>query len=81
MNNISGLAKDVRADLQQAISTVNDHAGQTCIYVQFSDDPTEIDFIANSARITEGGFEFQAGIETLTGAIEEIAAIRTEVIH
>jgi len=66
--------------LRQAVQAVNDHAGETCVHVRFADDPGEIDFIANAARFADGAFEFQAGIETLAGSVEEIDAIRTEVI-
>ncbi len=72
---------DVGLHLRQAIETVNHHAGQTCVRLRFADDPDEIDFIANSARLIDGAFEFQAGIETLSGSIEELSAVRVDVIH
>jgi hypothetical protein len=71
---------EVDSALRQAVQAVNAHAGETCVHVRFSDDPGEIDFIANAARLIDGAFEFRAGIETLAGSVDEVDAIRTEVI-
>lgn len=63
-----------------AVKVVNSHAGETCVRLQFADEP-EIDFIADSARMVDGAFEFQAGFETLAGSVDELTRIQTEVIQ
>lgn len=71
---------NVATAVRDAVKLVNLHAGQTCVRLRFADDPSEIDFVANAARLGEGWFEFQAGFETYSGSFAELADIRTEVI-
>lgn len=75
------IALDVRTAMLRAVKAVNDHAGETCVHVRFANDPSEIDFIANAARMIDGAFEFCAGFETLAGSVDEVDAVRTEVIQ
>lgn len=79
MSNAPALTS-VRLAVHEAVNTVNTHAGETCVRVRFANDPHEIDFIANAARLIDGAFEFQAGFETLAGKLDEIESIRTEPI-
>ncbi|RMF81447.1 MAG: hypothetical protein D6744_07185 [Planctomycetota bacterium] len=72
---------DVRTAVERAVNSVNSHSGETCVRVRFADDPQEIDFIARSAKFQDGHFEFQAGIETLAGDIDEVREITTELIR
>ena len=71
---------DLRSAVELAVDSVNSHSGETCVWVRFAGDPNEIDFIARSAQFKDGHFEFQAGIETLAGEINEVTGIRTELI-
>ena len=64
-----------------AVNLVNSHSGHTCVRLRFCDEPSEIDFVANSASIEGATFEFQAGFETYGGSLEELSDIRTEVIQ
>lgn len=66
--------------LADAVSTVNAHAGETRVRLRFSDDPDELDFVANSAMMRNNAFEFQAGFATYGGSVEEISEIRAEII-
>lgn len=66
--------------VRQAVDLVNSHAGQTSVHLLFNDDPTELDFIANSARLQGPLFEFKAGFETYGGRVDELSDIRFEII-
>lgn len=67
--------------VKQAVELVNAHSGQTSVHLRFADDPADIDFVANSARMLGEKFEFQAGFETYGGSVEELSDIKTEVIE
>lgn len=67
--------------VKDAVSLVNTHAGETTVWLSFEDDPVGIDFVANAARVSGDRFEFQAGIDTYTGSVGELAGIRAEVIR
>lgn len=75
----------MNAELQRAVKSavnlVNSHSGQTCVHLRFSDDASDVDFIANAARVSGGSFEFQAGFETYGGSVEELSDIRVEIIQ
>ena len=73
-------ANEIHTALRQAVRTVNDHAGETCVHVRFANDPQVIDFVADAARLIDGAFEFQAGFETLSGSVDEIESISAEMI-
>jgi len=64
----------------RAVDVVNSHAGQTTVRLRFEGEPYDLDFVANAARLQNGRFEFQAGIETYAGSVEELAEIKTEII-
>lgn len=66
--------------VQEAVSLVNRNAGATHIRLRFRDDPSAIDFVANSARCSGNAFEFQAGFETYRGKVDELQDILVEVI-
>jgi hypothetical protein len=70
----------LRHAVAQAIDLVNSHSGQTSVHLRFAGDPAAIDFVANSASLLGGKFEFQAGFETYGGSVEEISEISTQVI-
>ena len=72
--------QELRRAIAQAVDLVNSHSGQASVHLRFANDPSAIDFIANSARLQEGRFEFQAGFETYGGSLEELSEISTEVI-
>ena len=71
---------ELRRAVVEAVDLVNSHSGQTSVHLRFADDPAEIDFVANSARLQGARFEFQAGFETDGGSVEELSGIKTEVI-
>ena len=64
----------------KAVEVVNTHSGQTTVHLRFANDPYDLDFIANAARLQDGRFEFQAGFETYGGSVEELSEIKTEII-
>jgi hypothetical protein len=64
----------------QAVDVVNSHSGHASVHLRFAGDPDGIDFVANSARLLEGRFEFQAGFETYRGSVDELSEITTELI-
>lgn len=67
--------------LQDAVSLVNLHAGNTCVRLRFNEDPDALyEFMASSASFQNGAFEFRAGIESYVGSVEELAEIRSEVV-
>lgn len=72
---------ELRRAVMQAIDLVNAHSGQTSVHLRFADDPVDIDFVANSARMLGEKFEFQAGFETYGGTVEELSDIKIEVIE
>lgn len=74
------MSLELRRAVMQAVNLVNAHSGQTSVHLRFADDPSAIDFVANSARIQGERFEFQSGFETYGGAVEELSDIKTEVI-
>lgn len=65
-----------------AVNMVNLHSGETSVRLRFRSDnrEPELDFVANSASLTKGGFEFTAGFETYTGSFEDLAEIHAELI-
>lgn len=71
---------DIRAAVNEAVKVVNANAGKTCVHLQFAGDPSGLDFVANSATVHGGSFEFQAGFETYGGSVEELAGVRADVI-
>ena len=71
---------DLGSAIADAVEVVNAHAGQTRVLLTFSDDPQELDFVANSARLDGAAFVFQAGVDSYSGSVEELLDIRTEVI-
>jgi len=75
------VSPELRRAVMQAVDLVNTHSGQTSVHLRFAADPAAIDFVANSARMQGGEFEFQAGFETYTGSVEELSDIKTEVIR
>jgi hypothetical protein len=76
----ANVSPELRRAVMQAVDLVNSHSGKTSVHLRFADDPAAIDFVANSARMQGGKFEFQAGFETYAGSVEELSDIRTEVI-
>lgn len=67
--------------VRDAVELVNRHSGKTAVRLMFQDDgAVEIDFVANSARITGGAFEFVAGFETYGGSVDELAQIDARLI-
>lgn len=74
------LNTDLRSAVADAVNVVNHHAGQTCVHLRFAGDTDHIDFVANSANLLDGVFEFKAGFETVCGKIDELEDIRTQVI-
>lgn len=71
---------ELRRAVMRAIDLVNAHSGQTSVHLRFAGDPAAIDFVANSARMQGGRFEFQSGFETYGGDVEELSDIKTQVI-
>jgi hypothetical protein len=71
---------ELRRAVAKAVDLVNSHSGQTSVHLRFVNDPSAIDFIANSARLQGAAFEFQAGFETYGGSVDELSEIRTEVL-
>jgi hypothetical protein len=71
---------ELRRAVMQAVDLVNAHSGQTSVHLRFANEPVDIDFVANSARIQGEKFEFQAGFETYGGTVAELSDIKTEVI-
>ena len=74
------MSSELRRAVMQAVELVNTHAGQTSVSLRFADDPADVNFVANSARLQGITFEFQAGFETYGGSVEELSDIKTEVI-
>ena len=71
---------ELRRAVAKAVDLVNSHSGHTSVHLRFAGDPTAIDFVANSAQLRGGRFEFQAGFETYGGSVEELSEISTQVI-
>ena len=80
------MAVEMQPEMQRAVANavnmVNLHSGETSVRLRFRSDESEpeLDFVANSARLSEGGFEFTAGFETYTGSFEDLAEIHAELI-
>jgi hypothetical protein len=74
------VSAELRRAVAEAIALVNSHSGHTSVHLRFVNDPSEIDFIANSGRLQGTAFEFQAGFETYAGSVDELSEIKTEVI-
>lgn len=74
------MSAELRRAVAEAVDVVNTHSGQATVHLRFASDPVGIDFVANSARMLGGTFEFQAGFETYGGLVEELSEIRTELI-
>jgi hypothetical protein len=71
---------ELRRAVAEAIDLVNSHSGQTTVHLRFANDASGIDFVANSGRLQDGIFEFQAGFETYGGSVDELSEIKTQVI-
>ena len=74
------MSQELRKAVDRAVSTVNSHQGETCVYLTFADDAQEFDFMASSARCEGEAFEFCSGCETISGRVAEIRSIRAEII-
>ena len=74
------MSPELRRAVAQAVDLVNSHSGQTSVRLRFASDPADIDFVANSARLRGGLFEFQSGFETYGGSVEELSEIKAELI-
>ncbi|MFQ5806899.1 MAG: hypothetical protein ACE5I3_10660 [Phycisphaerae bacterium] len=74
------MSVELRRAVAQAVDLVNSHSGETSVQLRFAGDRSELDFVANSARLQGAIFEFQAGFETYGGSVEELSEIKTEVI-
>ncbi len=74
------MGAELRRAIAEAVDVVNSHSGQTSVHLRFVNDPSEIDFIANSGRLQGGIFEFQAGFETYGGSVDDLSEIKTEVL-
>lgn len=74
------MSPELRRAVASAVDLVNSHSGQTCVRLRFTGEPSEVNFVANSARLRGVTFEFQAGFETYGGSVEELSDISTEVI-
>jgi hypothetical protein len=72
---------ELRRAVADAVRLVNSHSGRACVSLRFSEDPAEINFVANAARMQGEAFEFQAGFETYGGKLDELSGIRTELIE
>lgn len=70
----------IRQKIADAVQLVNDHAGRATVHLLFKGE-SEIDFIANAARLEGEAFSFEAGFESFSGSLDEVGDIRTEVIH
>lgn len=70
----------IRSSVADAVNLVNGHAGRATVHLLFKGE-SEVDFIANSARLEGDEFSFEAGFECFSGRIDEVAGIRTELIH
>jgi hypothetical protein len=75
------MTAELQKAVTRAVDVVNAKPGLTCVKLRFADDLSEIDFVANSASLSAGRFEFQAGFETYGGNVEELAEIQAEVIR
>lgn len=71
----------VQQAVADAVDLVNTHAGRTCIRLRFEGDLDAVDFVANAAKLQEGRFEFQAGIETYQGMVSELSEINAHLIQ
>jgi len=74
------MTAELRRAVAEAVDVVNRHAGRTTVHLRFVGDAAPVDFVANSARLQGGTFEFQAGYEKYGGSIEELSDISTELI-
>lgn len=70
----------IEREVTKAVELVNTHAGKACVFLEFSDQ-FDVDFVANSATLRNGAFQFSSGIETYSGSIDELAKIRVELIQ
>lgn len=75
----STILAPIRQKVADAVQLVNNHAGRASVHLCFKGE-SEIDFIANSARLDGEAFSFEAGYESFSGSLDEIANIRTELI-
>ena len=64
-----------------AVDLVNSHSGQTCVTLLFnSARNAEVEFLANTALLHGGEFQFTAGFQTYDGSVDELTDIRAEII-
>ena len=70
----------IRQKIADAVELVNSHAGRATVHLLFKGE-SEIDFVANAARLDGEVFSFEAGFEQFSGHLEEVGDIRTELIH
>ncbi len=75
------MSPNMQHAVAEAVTLVNQHAGRTCVRLWFAGDLDEIDFVANSAKLQEGAFEFNAGFETYRGQVDELSKIDAQLIQ
>ncbi len=77
-----GEKQELKRAVAEAVDQVNAHSGRACVHLRFNaGDLPELEFMANSGRVSGGDFVFTSGFETYGGSIQELASIRTELIN
>jgi len=77
---LTDVKPELRRSVMDAIKLVNTHSGRATVSLRFNDEASDVDFVANSARVEGERFVFQAGFETYAGDIEDLTSIRAELI-
>ncbi len=73
-------ATSIHDAVASAVNTVNNNAGRAAVRLLFANEP-ELDFVADSAEFDGQSFRFDAGFDTFSGTVTELAEIRADVIQ